>query len=632
MRILFAALAAFAPLLLSGQTLGNGAVTGRYGFVHYWVDVTESGFANSAQNLGGVAVFNGNGGYTFQGQLGLGAGAASAAAGTGSYSVSSSGFLTLSSPIGSGVTINGRVGNQADVLLGSSTEGPANVYDLFVAVKLPDSGPGNGLLSGSYTGGALWLPNGSDLAIKTALVSMTPNGSGGFTALSADGHAADQGDTPLEQSIAGATYSVAGNGTGTLSLGSSSTLFQGSKSIYVSATGNYVVGHSTEAGVRDVFVAIRNLGSGATNGSFSGGYWMVDLLADRGASRYNAAIGALSSNGAGTVSIAQRLKVAGLLDFSGVNSYGVTGDGTGFLRGLPAPNLTNFALGAPGARPAVTEEGVEQAASANGFVAAEVFQTREFYDVHGISVGVKLPALSGGGVFLSPLGVVNAASFAPPTHPISPGSMISLFGTGMAAQLGVPGAVPLPTQFNGVSVTVDGIPAPIFFVSPNQINLQTPFAVQGPTADVVVTNAGQVSNTVQVPVAATSPGVFSVQQTGFGPGIITHADFSLVTAQNPARLGEVLILFLTGMGAVNPAFPDGAIAPVSPLSLTVERNVQVLFGGVAGEVQFSGAAPNFVGLYQLNVRVPTTGFTGTVGVAVQTSNAFSDFVDIVVAP
>ena len=91
-------------------------------------------------------------------------------------------------------------------------------------------------------------------------------------------------------------------------------------------------------------------------------------------------------------------------------------------------------------------------------------------------------------------------------------------------------------------------------------------------------------------------------------------------------------LFLTGMGAVDPAFPDGAIAPVSPLSETVDQNVQVIFAGVAGDVLFSGAAPNFVGLYQLNVQVPTTGFTGTIGVAIQTSNAFTDFVDIAVVP
>ncbi len=632
-RLVLAVFAAALPSLLSAQTLDNSSLTGRYGVVHYWVDVDANGFGNSARNLGGVMVFDGNGGYSFQGQLGVGAAPGSAVSGSGSYTVSSNGFLTLSNPIDETVMMNARVGDQADVLLGSSTEGPVAVYDLFVAVRLAAEGPGNALLSGNYTAASLWLPNGSDVQAKTALVSMSADGQGGFGSMSADGHAADQGDAPLLEPIAGSSYSVAADGTGALSVGSGSTLFQGPKTIYVSTTGNYVLGHSTASGVRDVFVAIRNLSGGVTNGSLSGGYWVADLFADLGGSFYNAAVGALNSNGAGTVSLAQRLKIADtLLDFSGVNSYGLAANANGFMRGLPAPNLTNFAAGAGGGRPALSEQGVEQAAAANGFVQAELFQTEAVYRVHGISVGVRMPLLSGSDVFLSPLGVVNAASFAPPTHPISGGAMLSLFGTGLADSTAAPSVTPLPTQLNGVSVTINGIAAPLFFVSAGQINLQTPFAVQGQTADIIVTNNGQSSPPVQVPVAPTSPGIFSLQQTGFGPGIVTHADFSLVTAQNPARLGEVVIIFLTGMGAVNPSFPDGAAGPVNPLSRTTDPNISVLFGGETGTVFFSGAAPGFVGLYQLNARIPSTGVTGSVPVAIQTSNAFTDFVDIEVVP
>jgi uncharacterized protein (TIGR03437 family) len=211
--------------------------------------------------------------------------------------------------------------------------------------------------------------------------------------------------------------------------------------------------------------------------------------------------------------------------------------------------------------------------------------------------------------------------------------MLSLFGVSLANQAGQPQNVPLPPQFNGVSVTFNGTPAPLFFVSPGQINLQTPFGVQGPTARIVVTNNGQASNTVEVPVAPTSPGVFSMNQTGYGPGAITHANFSLVNAQNPARRGEVVLIFLTGLGAVNPPIADGAAGPgAEPLARTTDGNIGAFFDNVAGEVQFSGAAPNFVGLYQMNVRIPTTISTGTVAVAIQTSNAFSDFVDIEVGP
>ncbi len=312
---------------------------------------------------------------------------------------------------------------------------------------------------------------------------------------------------------------------------------------------------------------------------------------------YRRRIGGLNSNGAGTVSIAQRLKVGGRLDFSGVNSYGISPDGTGFLRGIPEPNLSNFAIGAAGGSPALTAEGAEQAVPANGFVAAEVFQTRATYRFHGISVGVKMPQISGSGVFLSPLGVVNAASFAPSTHPISPGAMISLFGSGMADSTAEPANAPLPTQLNGVTVTVDGTPAPLFFVSAGQINLQTPFAVQGPTASIVVSSNGEsTSNAVTVPVANSSPGVFSAQQTGFGPGIVTHADFSLVTAQNPARLGEVVIIFLTGMGAVEPDLRRRHGRTFGSAELGDGRpNLQVLFDGEVGAISVLRRGPGVRG-------------------------------------
>jgi uncharacterized protein (TIGR03437 family) len=93
----------------------------------------------------------------------------------------------------------------------------------------------------------------------------------------------------------------------------------------------------------------------------------------------------------------------------------------------------------------------------------------------------------------------------------------------------------------------------------------------------------------------------------------------------------VVIIFLTGMGAVNPPFPDGAPGPLDPLSYTTDPNQSVQFGGEAGDILFSGAAPTFVGLYQMNVQIPTTVFAGpAVPVALGTSNAFVDFVDIAI--
>ena len=85
------------------------------------------------------------------------------------------------------------------------------------------------------------------------------------------------------------------------------------------------------------------------------------------------------------------------------------------------------------------------------------------------------------------------------------------------------------------------------------------------------------------------------------------------------------------MGAVDPPFPDGAAGPVNPLSRTVDTQTAVLFGNIPGVIIFSGAAPNFVGLYQLNVTLPTNLLPNpALPVAVVTEEAFTDFVDIAV--
>jgi len=121
------------------------------------------------------------------------------------------------------------------------------------------------------------------------------------------------------------------------------------------------------------------------------------------------------------------------------------------------------------------------------------------------------------------------------------------------------------------------------------------------------------------------------RSTGVGPGTVVHADFQLVSESNPATPGETVMIFLTGLGALNPPVADGAAGPVSPLSRTTDSDIQVLFGSDAGRILFSGAALGFVGLYQLNVTIPDSVVQGpAVPMAVSTSNAFSCFTDIAI--
>ena len=620
-------IAALLPVAATSQGLDNSSLTGEYHFVHLLASVGADGRATDARNLGGSITFDGSGGYTFQGRLGQGNGVPEASEGAGTYSVQSTAFATLTNPIENGLQINARIGAASEVVLGTSTEATDSSYDIFVAVKAPDGGISNGTLTGAYSGASMVFPNGSDSALTTAFLRLTASGSGAFSEASAIGHGVNAQDVNVEQDITNATYALNGDGTGTASFGTSASLVTGDRDIFVSAGGNYLIGFSTGAGRREIVLAVKNFSSLATDATWNGSYWLAEILVEVGinveglVNSYTSATGALRANGNGAAPLSQRQNFDNLpLDFGAIQFYRVDSDSTGILGPFLDALITNVAIGAPsGGQP-------------GGFVGAQVRAQNDRSQQHGIFFGIRMPDISGNGVFLSPLGVVNAASFAPPTYPVSGGTLISLFGSGLAPSVEQAQATPLPTSLGGVSVTINGIAAPLLFVSGGQVNLQVPFATSGTLATISVNNNGVLSNDVTVPVAQSSPGIFSVQGTGFGPGTVVHADFSLVSETLPATPGETVVIFLTGLGPLNPSIADGAPGPsVEPFSRTSNTGIQVLFEGEAGTVLFSGAAPGFVGLYQINVTIPNPTVTGTaVPIAIFSGNAFSCFTDIAI--
>jgi uncharacterized protein (TIGR03437 family) len=147
---------------------------------------------------------------------------------------------------------------------------------------------------------------------------------------------------------------------------------------------------------------------------------------------------------------------------------------------------------------------------------------------------------------------------------------------------------------------------------------------------VVVTVGTTKSNSVDVPLAATAPGIFSTTQNGLGDGAILHANFTAVNAASPAQRGETVLLFLTGLGAVSPAVADGAVAPSNPLSQMVGP-IAVYVGGVAStSISFSGLAPSLAGLYQVNFVIPAGTPSGEVSLAIQTVEGYTDLVNIAI--
>ncbi len=211
-------------------------------------------------------------------------------------------------------------------------------------------------------------------------------------------------------------------------------------------------------------------------------------------------------------------------------------------------------------------------------------------------------------------GVVNAASFTPaPNNAVAPGSVFSIFGTNLTGgEIRSAPALPLPTTLGGTTVTVNGRAAPLYYASPGQINAQFPAELSGITsASIVVTTALGSSPAETAVVAPVSAGVFTLDGLGRGPAAALHPDGRVVNATQPARRGEAVQIFATGLGTTSPQVASGTPAPAAPLARTLETPV-VMVGGIRAEVLFSGLAPGFAGLNQVNITIPAAAPTGDV--------------------
>ncbi len=199
-------------------------------------------------------------------------------------------------------------------------------------------------------------------------------------------------------------------------------------------------------------------------------------------------------------------------------------------------------------------------------------------------------------------GVVNQATYSA-TGGVAPGSVATLFGTNLASSTGYATSLPLPTSLAGTSVTIAGFSAPLFYVSPTQINFQVPWELTGSNNSLIVNNVGTQSAPYSLSTPLFAPGVYTASATGTGPGQIMHSDFSLVTTSNPAVAGETVMVLCTGLGAVTPAGADGAAAPTSPAAL-LNSTVTVAIGGPSSNVGFAGLAPGSVGYDRVDLIVP----------------------------
>jgi uncharacterized protein (TIGR03437 family) len=222
---------------------------------------------------------------------------------------------------------------------------------------------------------------------------------------------------------------------------------------------------------------------------------------------------------------------------------------------------------------------------------------------------------------INPGGVVNAASFAAvdgPSHALVPGAIASIFGRNLAASTAKADSYPLPRTLGGASVTVNGVAAPLFYVSPSQINLQVPsstdkgsYIAYGRALVVVTTSAGA-SDPETADVWMATPGIFTQDGRGCGPGAILNVkpdgSRSLNSPTNSVSPGEYIEVYGTGLGETRNVPPDGMPAPANPPFETPDFAGGGYFGltqPVSVFASFAGGAPGLAGVDQVNMILPT---------------------------
>jgi uncharacterized protein (TIGR03437 family) len=230
-------------------------------------------------------------------------------------------------------------------------------------------------------------------------------------------------------------------------------------------------------------------------------------------------------------------------------------------------------------------------------------------------VEVPVTFTIGGASSISIQGVTNGASFETNS---APGMILSVFGTGLAPGIQAASAVPLSLSMQGVSATVNGVAAPLYYVSPTQINLQVPYETGAQSAVVGINNNGSVAS-------------FSFATTATAPGIFVSGGNLVPTSTGSP--GSEMVLFMTGEGDVSPELATGATPSSStPLNQLPQPRlpVTVTVGGISAPIAFIGIPPALVGVTQINFVVPANVPAGVQPVVVIANGVASTAANITV--
>jgi uncharacterized protein (TIGR03437 family) len=589
------------------DTSGDSMLKGAYSFREVaLVPADAYGDIGRALTVWGTITFDGNGVYNVTGQLrDSNYTPLQPFSASGSYGISASGWGYIQSLLSSNEVITGLVSQ--GTFIGSDTNS-LSLRDFFMAVPAAPASADSSLLSGNYWIATLNFPSADPGQARDGLSLISADGKGGMPAtISMSGYVGLSGSTPVTQSIQGAGYTFA-NGVATLSFPAGNTavnqtLISGDKLTYVSADGNFLVGGST--GSYDILIGVRSGTNPVDATALRGLYYLAgldddeSLLPTQGYAQLYNYYGSMNADGNG--GLLQHREVSPFdsrtYDYMTNGLYKSNSDGSF--------SLSSYTVRAASGAGALV--GIGQG------------------PLIGIVAALRSPSFTGSGVYLNPTGVVNAASSAPFTSGVVRGEFLTLYGTNLAPSVAT-AQVPFPATVNGVQVMINGRPAPVYYVSPTQVSAIVPYATELSNAQIQVINNGTTSNTVTSLVKAASPGLFTNPPGGTGYGALLHADFSVVTTDHPAKAGETVLVYLTGLGDVSPAVSEGTAAPSSPTS-NVASPLAVYFTGGStsnkGTVSYAGLAPGFAGLYQINVQIPATLASGDYYVEVATPGAYA---------
>ena len=208
------------------------------------------------------------------------------------------------------------------------------------------------------------------------------------------------------------------------------------------------------------------------------------------------------------------------------------------------------------------------------------------------------------------LRVVNAASNVDDGG-CSPGGIVTLSGGSFThAPQQSANVSPLPTTLSGARVKANGEYLPLLYAAEFQLNVQCPQLAPGASLTLVVEDSNGSSSPLSSTMQYATPGIFTLDGSGTGQGAIVTANTNTLAMPHvdslpsrPAKAGDFISIYATGLGPVSPSLPSGQPTPLdSSILLTPEADV--LINGLATDVQFAGMAPGYVGVYQVNAKIP----------------------------